>query len=297
MYYTPDSHIFLDGKWIKPADAQVSLFSQTMHYGMSVFEGIRAYETPQGDTNIFKAKEHYERLVNGVELLHMKLPYSVEELIEINIELLKRNNLTNAYIRPLVFSGEHMSLNPSETFGFMMAAWEWDKYHGNNGIRVVTSDYQRPNPKSIHMEAKAGGHYVNSVIATWDAKNKGYDEALLYDQFGYLAEASSANVFFEKNGKLCTPAVGNILPGITRATIIELCDEMGIEVLEGKWREADVKSADGMFFVGTAAEVVGVASLDEVKFPKAWSDTLGAQLGKVYADLVRGKRQPVANVS
>jgi branched-chain amino acid aminotransferase len=296
MYYTPDSQIFLDGQWVRPAEANVSLFSQTMHYGMSVFEGIRAYQTPNG-AEIFKAKEHYERLLEGVDLLHMKLPYSVEELIAINKELLARNNLSNAYIRPLVYSGEHMSLNPSSTFGFMMAAWEWDIYHGNNGIRVVTSVYERPNPKSIHMRAKAGGHYVNSVIATWDAKNKGYDEALLYDQHGYLAEASSANVFLQKEGKLLTPELGNILPGITRATIMELAADQGIEVIEGKWTASDVKSAESMFFVGTAAEVVGCASLDDYHFPTPWAESIGAQLAKSYSLLVRGQYQPMVAAS
>lgn len=292
MYYTADSQIFVDGKWVKPADATVSLFSQTMHYGMSIFEGIRSYENADGYT-IFKAKEHYERLLEGCELLYMKVPYTVEELIAINEELLKRNGLTNAYIRPLVYSGEHMSLNPSSTFGFMMAAWEWDKYHGNNGIRVMTSSYERPNPKSIHMRAKAGGHYVNSVISTREAKLNGFDEALLYDQHRFLAEASSANVFLQKGDALYTPEVGNILPGITRATIMEIAESLGIEVIETKLRENDVKSADSMFFVGTAAEVVGVASIDEYHFPLKWEHTIGAKLGAAYSKLVRSTDQRI----
>jgi branched-chain amino acid aminotransferase len=292
MYYTADSQIFVDGKWVKAADATVSLFSQTMHYGMSIFEGIRSYATPDG-YNIFKAKEHYERLLEGCDLIYMKVPYSVEELISINKELLERNGLTNAYIRPLVYSGEHMSLNPSSTFGFMMAAWEWDKYHGNNGIRVMTSSYERPNPKSIHMRAKAGGHYVNSVISTREAKLKGFDEALLYDHNRFLAEASSANVFIEKDGVLYTPEVGNILPGITRATIMQLAAASGIEVVECKLREEDVKSSQSMFFVGTAAEVVGVASLDDYHFPLKWEHTIGSKLGSAYAKLVRSVDQSI----
>lgn len=292
MYYTADSQIFVDGKWVKPADATVSLFSQTMHYGMSIFEGIRSYENADGYT-IFKAKEHFERLLEGCELLYMKVPYTVEELIAINEELLKRNGLTNAYIRPLVYSGEHMSLNPSSTFGFMMAAWEWDKYHGNNGIRVMTSSYERPNPKSIHMRAKAGGHYVNSVISTREAKLNGFDEALLYDQHRFLAEASSANVFLQKGDALYTPEVGNILPGITRATIMEIAESLGIEVIETKLRENDVKSAESMFFVGTAAEVVGVASIDEYHFPLKWEHTIGAKLGAAYSKLVRSTDQRI----
>lgn len=292
MYYTADTQIFIDGRWVLPSEANISLFSQTMHYGMSIFEGIRAYATSEGP-RIFKAREHYERLLNGVSLLHMKIDYSVEQLISINEELLKRNQLTNAYIRPLVYSGEHMSLNPSSTFGFMMAAWEWDKYHGNNGIRVMTSSYERPNPKSIHMEAKAGGHYVNSVISTREAKMKGFDEALLYDMNGFVAEASSANIFFEKEGKLFTPQLGNILPGITRATIIELAQSQGIEVLEGLFNESDIKSAESLFFVGTAAEVVGVASLDEYIYPKKWNDSIGHKLSQLYSGLVRSADQSI----
>lgn len=295
MYYTAQTQIFIDGQWVYPSDATISLFSQTMHYGMSIFEGIRSYKTDHG-TKIFKAKEHYERLLNGVRLLHMKLDYSVDQLIAINQELLERNNLSNAYIRPLVYSGEHMSLNPSSNFGFMMAAWEWDKYHGNNGIRVMTSSYERPNPKSIHIEAKAGGLYVNSVISTREAKINGFDEALLYDMHGYVAEASSANVFFEKDGKLFTPELGNILPGITRATIIDLARSQGIEVEIGKYIENDLKSADSMFFVGTAAEVVGAASLDDYVFPKKWTESLGHKLSSLYSTLVRSSNQEIVAV-
>jgi len=177
-----------------------------------------------------------------------------------------------------------------------MAAWEWDKYHGNNGIRVMTSSFERPNPKSIHMRAKAGGHYVNSVISTREAKLKGFDEALLYDHDRYLAEASSANVFLQKGDMLVTPQVGNILPGITRATIIELARSLGIEVIETRLREEDVKSADSMFFVGTAAEVVGVSLLDEYEFPVKWENSIGAKLGAAYSKLVRSSDQRIVAV-
>ncbi len=169
----------------------------------------------------------------------------------------------------------------------MIAAWEMGLFLGEKLLRVITSSFQRPNPKGFIMEAKAYGHYVNSILASQEAKSKGFDEALLLDIDGYVAEAPGANIFIEKDGVLFTPQPGNILPGITRATVMELSHELGIDVVEKQITPEELYVADSAFFCGTAAEVVGIASVDNVSFPKEWSGTIGAIIQKAYKNLVR----------
>lgn len=281
MYYNNNSVVFFDGNWVKANELSVSPYVQTMHYGSGVFEGIRSYETPDG-TRIFKAKEHYERLHYSAEKMHLVLPYSAEELTQLSYQLLEKNKLSDAYLRPLVFAGENMSLTPANEVHVMLCAWEWGKYLGNKLLHLKTSTYQRPNPKSCHVDAKVTGHYVNSILATTEAKQSGFDEALLLDANGNVAEGPGANFFFEKNGVLYTPPCGNILPGITRATMFELCEELGFRLEEKYFTVEEVKGADSAFFTGTAAEVAGIGSLDRVAFSLPWEDSMGAVLQKKY---------------
>jgi branched-chain amino acid aminotransferase len=175
-----------------------------------------------------------------------------------------------------------MGLTPTPKTNVFLSAWHWEKYLGNTLLRVMTSSYQRPNPKSCHIEAKVSGHYVNSVLATNEAKMHGYDEALLLDQNGFVAEGPGANFFFEKNNTLYTAPLGNILPGITRATMFELCSELEIKLVEKHFTPDEVRGADSAFFTGTAAEVAGIASLDGVNFRIEWVDSLGALLQAKY---------------
>ena len=197
MYYNEHTTIFLDGNWMKASEASTDLYAQTMHYGSGVFEGIRSYATADG-ARVFKAREHYERLLYSAEKMHIKLDYTVDQLVELTYQLLDHNGLENAYIRPLVYLGANMSLQPTDEVHVMLCAWSWDRYLGDKLLRVVTSSYQRPNPKSCHVEAKVTGHYTNSILATTEAKQKGFDEALLLDMNGFVAEAPGANFFFEK---------------------------------------------------------------------------------------------------
>lgn len=281
MYFNQDTVVYLNGQWIKAAEASTSLFAQTLHYGSGVFEGIRSYETEDG-VRVFKAKEHYERLKFSAEKMHIKLDLSVEEFTHLTYELLEKNNLTNAYIRPLVYLGPNMSLQPTEAVNVFLCAWEWGKYLGDNLLRVMTSSYQRPNPKSCHVEAKVVGHYTNSILATTEAKQNGYDEALLLD-FNYnVAEGPGANFFYEKDEVLYTAPLGNILSGITRQTILELAEQLEYKVVEKFFTPEDVYHADGAFFTGTAAEVAGIESLDNKKFKLDWEDTMGYQLARAY---------------
>lgn len=281
MYFNEQTVVFLDGKFVKASDATVGLYNQTMHYGNGVFEGIRAYDTTDG-VRVFKAKEHYERLHYSAKMMHIDLKYSVEELEQITYELLEKNNLKDAYIRPLVYLGDNMSLTPTNEVHVVMMAWEWGKYLGDSMLKVGLSSYQRPNPKSCHVEAKVVGHYINSILATTEAKQNGYDEALLTDMNGYIAEGPGANFFFEKDGKFVTAPLGNILAGITRATVFELAKDLGFEVEERYFTPEEIYTADAAFFCGTAAEVAGIEQFNEYKFPMKWEETNSHMIQRRY---------------
>jgi branched-chain amino acid aminotransferase len=286
MYYNEHTIVFLDGEFIKASDAKIDLYSQSLHYGYSVFEGIRSYKTVDGETRVFKAEEHYNRLRNSAAATNIPFDYSVEDLIDITYQLLAKNNLQDAYIRPLVFVPANMSFSLSKQSHLFMATWVMAPFFGEKLMRVMTSSFQRPNPKGFKIEAKAAGHYVNSMLASHEAKSKGYDEALLTDINGYAAEGTGANVFFEKNGKLFTPPAGNILPGITRATVLEIANELGIEVEEKLFTTDELKTADAAFFCGTAAEVVGWESFDDVKFQKPWNESISKNIQGAYKNKV-----------
>jgi len=286
MYFNDQTVLFLDGKFTKATHANTDLYSQTLHYGYGAFEGIRAYKTESG-TVVFKAKKHYERLLKSCELVKIPVPYSVEELMAFTYELLEKNNLQDAYVRPLVYCGQSMSLSAPTSVSVMIAAWEWGAYLGDNLLRLKVSSYCRPHPKSLHIEAKVCGHYVNSILATREAKDNGFDEALLLDCEGNLAEGPGANLFFEKGGVLFTPQLGHILPGITRATVLELAEKLNLKVQHGQFPLENLLQADAAFYCGTAAEVVGIQSVNDYHFPLPWEKSLGKKLQDAYSKAVR----------
>lgn len=286
-YYNENTVLFLNGEFVKAADAKMDLYSQSLHYGYSVFEGIRSYKTEDGTTKIFKAKEHFDRFKASAQAINLPYTYNSESLIESTNSLLALNNLGDAYIRPVVYAPANMSFTQNtESFVFIQA-WEMGPFLGDKRIRVMTSSFQRPNPKGFKIHAKAAGHYVNSIMASQEAKAAGYDEALLLDMHDHVAEAPGANVFFEKEGTLYTPSLGNILPGITRATVIELCAAHDIPVVETSFGIDAIKGADAAFFCGTAAEVIGLESIDDVPFTKNWDDTASKKIQSAYQKLVR----------
>lgn len=287
-YYDSSTVIYLNGKFVKAKDSKTDLYGQSLHYGLAAFEGIRAYKTHNA-TRIFKIREHYERLRRSCELVGIPYPWNNDELIKQTYRLLEINNLKDAYIRPLVYSEPNMTLIAPEKVNIMICAWEWGAYLGNKQLKVGISPFQRPNPKSTFVEAKISGHYVNSILATTDAKKRGFDEALLLDMEENVAEGSGANIFIEKNGKLFTPSLGNILAGITRATVIELCKVLDIELIEKKISVTELKNADSAFFCGTAAEIIGIHTIDDTVYRQRWTDSIGYTIQRAYKNLVLEK--------
>jgi branched-chain amino acid aminotransferase len=288
MYYNEDTIIYLNGKFIKAVDAHVDLFSQSLHYGYGVFEGIRSYQTQNG-VKIFKANEHFQRLKKSCELVNIPFTHSAEELTQVTYQLLRKNNLTNSYIRPLVYCGPNMNLTQAKDVFLMICAWEWGKYLGDKPVRLCISSYQRPNPDSIRMEAKVSGHYVNGILATSEAKVRGFDEALMLDMQGNVAQAPSTNLFMEKDGVLYTPPRGHILPGITRDTVMNICRELDIIVVERIIKPEELETADSAFLCSTGAEIAGVESIDAKPFRKNWEDSLGALIQEAYRSQVLEK--------
>jgi len=288
MYYNEETVIYYNGEFIKAIDAKGNVYDQTLHYGYGVFEGIRAYDTANG-VKIFKAREHYDRMRFSCEAIGIPYPFNNADLIDISYEVLKRNNLRDAYLRPLVTCPPNMSLTKGRGAQLLIAAWEWGAYLGEQLLRLKTSSYRRISPKNFKVEAKVAGHYVNSIMASQEAKDLGYDEALLLDIDGFIAEGPGANIFIEKNQTLYTPQLGSILPGITRATVIEICKILSIPVVEKQIKPDEVYDADCVFLCGTAAEIIGVESLDDQPFLKPWNESLGAVIQQAYKNLVLEK--------
>jgi branched-chain amino acid aminotransferase len=286
MYYTKESVFFIDGNWKNASDARIDLLNQTLHYGYGAFEGIRAYQSPTG-MSLFKATEHYNRLLNSVATLQLQIPYTAAELVEITHNLLVKNNLRNAYIRPLVFMGPNMRLTLRDKPRLLIAAWEWGTLLGKEEVNLVISSYQRPDPKSLPASAKLIGNYTNSILAGHEARQKGADEALMLDTEGNISQAPGSNFFLEKEGVLYTAPEGNILPGITRSSIMDFAKELNFDVREQPIPVEMIHEADSAFLTGTATEIVGVKSIEGIKMKSKWEDSMGYVLAAVYQHRIK----------
>jgi len=286
MYYTKETVLFQDGKYEKAEQAHTDLFSQSLHYGFGAFEGIRAYETANG-VKLFKAEEHFDRLHRGCEKAGLKLPYTTEELIGIAYHLIEQNELTDAYVRPLVYAGPGMYLMPARDTHFMMCVWKWGKYHGDKLLKLGVSSVQRPNPASTIVDAKISGQYVSGILASREAQSRGYDEALMLDMNGNVAASPVANFFIEKNNTLYTPPLGHIFPSITRQVVMSICREMDLRVVEKQISPHELESADSAFLCGTAVEIAGISSIDAHQFTKPWKECIGAVIQEAYKCQVR----------
>jgi branched-chain amino acid aminotransferase len=289
-----DGVIWYDGKMVNWRDATTHVLTHTLHYGMGVFEGVRAYKTDKG-TAIFRLKEHTDRLFRSAHILQMKMPYSKEEMMEAQKAAVRENNLESAYMRPMAFYGAEAMGISAKTLSthVIVAAWKWGAYMGqdalDNGIRVKTSSFSRHHVNITMCKAKANGNYMNSILAHQEAALDGYDEALLLDVDGFVAEGSGENIFIIRNGKLYTPDLTSALEGITRDTILQLAAEIGLSVIEKRITRDEVYSADEAFFTGTAAEVTPIRELDRRSIGKGTAGPITKQLQKMYFDAVTGK--------
>ncbi|SIT03683.1 MAG: branched-chain amino acid transaminase [Thalassolituus maritimus] len=289
-----DGLIWLDGELVDWRDAKVHVLTHTLHYGMGVFEGVRAYETDQGAA-IFRLQEHTDRLFRSAHILNMKLPYTREELNEAQRAAVRENNLDSAYIRPMAFYGsEGMGLRADNLkVHVMVAAWEWPAYMGEEaktqGIKIRTSSYTRHHVNITMCKAKANGNYINSMLALREAIDSGCEEALLLDNEGYVAEGSGENFFLVRGGIIYTPELTSCLDGITRKTIIEMAQSLGYEVREKRITRDEVYVADEAFFTGTAAEVLPIQSLDGRIIGKGCRGPVTEKLQTMYFDTVTGK--------
>lgn len=295
-----DGLIWSDGKMVPWRNATTHVLTHTLHYGMGVFEGLRAYQTTQG-TAIFRLSEHTDRLFNSAHIFMMKIPYDKATLMEAQLEVVKQNELESCYIRPIVFYGsEDMGISAKKlSVHVAIAAWPWGTYLGTDalekGIRVKTSSFSRHHVNVNMCRAKSVTTYANSMLAHQEVILDGYDEALLLDVSGYVAEGSGENIFIIKNNKLYTPDMTSCLEGITRASIIELAEEIGIQVIEKRITRDEVYCADEAFFTGTAAEVTPIRELDNRMIGNGSRGSITTKLQTMFFDSVRGKSSNHAN--
>jgi len=289
-----DGFIWMDGEWLDWREAKVHVLTHTLHYGMGAFEGVRAYETENGPA-IFKLEEHTERLFNSTRILGMKIPYDAETLNQAQKEVVTRNNLKSAYIRPMCFYGsEGMGLRADNLkVHTMIAAWEWGAYLGEdnikNGIRIRTSSYVRHPAHPSLSGAKTNGIYVNSMMALKEALDHGFDEALMLDIDGNVSEGSGENIFVIKDNVIYTPHLTSALPGITRDTIFTLSKSLGYEIIEKKLSCDEIYASDEAFFTGTAAEVTPIRDLDGNQIGQGTRGPVTEKLQSLYFDCVHGR--------
>jgi branched-chain amino acid aminotransferase len=289
-----DGLIWYDGKMVPWREATTHVLTHTLHYGMGVFEGVRAYKTDKG-TAIFRLKEHTDRLFRSAHILGMKMPFDKATLIAAQKAAIRENKLDSGYLRPMAFYGAEAMGISARTLSthVIVAAWSWGAYMGKealeNGIRVKTSSFSRNHVNITMCKAKANGNYMNSILAHQEAAQDGYDEALLLDVDGFVSEGSGENIFIVRNGKLYTPETSSALEGITRDTIIQLADEMGLQVIEKRITRDEVYSADEAFFTGTAAEVTPIRELDNRAIGAGHRGPITEKLQANYFDAVCGK--------
>ena len=295
-----DGVIWYDGELVPWRDATTHVLTHTLHYGMGVFEGVRAYNTPEG-TAIFRLQAHTDRLFDSAHIMNMKMPFSKEELNEATRAAVRENNLESAYIRPMVFYGsEAMGLRATGLkVRVIVAAWHWGAYMGEEalktGIKVRTSSFTRHHVNISMTRAKANGNYINSMLALQEAVSGGADEAMLLDTEGYVAEGSGENIFLVKNGVVYTPEVTSCLNGITRSTILTLAAELGIQVVEKRITRDEVYIADEAFFTGTAAEVTPIRELDRIEIGAGSRGPVTEKIQSAFFDIVNGRNPKYAH--
>ena len=289
-----DGYIWYDGKLVPWRDATTHVLTHSLHYGLSVFEGVRAYKTVDG-TAIFRLQEHTDRWFNSAKIYLMDMPYSKEELMAAQCEVVRANKLESCYLRPIAFYGsEKMGVSPvGAQVHVAIAAWPWGAYLGEEGlekgIRVKTSSFARHHVNVTMARAKFAGTYANSILANREATMHGYDEALLLDVDGFVAEGAGENLFIVKDGAIYEPEIASALTGITRASVIAIAKDFGLEVKSKRLTRDDVYIADEAFFTGTAAEVTPIRELDSRVIGAGNRGPITTKIQKAFFDIVNGK--------
>jgi branched-chain amino acid aminotransferase len=289
-----DGKIWKDGKLVDWRDANLHMLTHSLHYGMAVFEGVRAYKTIDG-TAIFRLREHTQRLFNSAKIFQMAIPFDMDTLIEAQKEVVRANQLESCYLRPLVWIGsEKMGVSArGNTIHVGIAAWPWGAYLGEEGlkrgIRVKTSSFTRHHVNVSMVRAKASGYYINSILANQEVTAEGYDEALLLDTDGYVSEGAGENVFLIRNGKIYTPDLASCLDGITRDAVLTMARDLGIDVIEKRITRDELYCADEAFFTGTAAEITPIRELDNRQIGIGSRGPVTEKLQSLFFDVVAGK--------
>lgn len=297
MAFTDEGKIWYNGTFVDWKEAKVHVLVHGLHYGSGVFEGIRCYATEKGSF-IFRLKEHVDRMYRSAEAYKMEIPYARGEIEEAIKETIRVNGLDACYIRPIAFFGyHHLGLNPTGCpVDCAIAVWPWAAYLGDEaaegGIRCTFSPWRRIDPNTLPVTAKAVGHYLNSILASLDAKERGFAEAILLDTKGYVAEGPGENIFAVKDGTLYTPeADSSILPGITRASVIELAQDMGYEVVEKRMTKEELLSADEAFFTGTAVEIVPIREIDNVTIGGSKKGKVTSVIQRKFFDVLNAREE------
>ncbi len=295
---TDEGKLWMNGTMIEQPDAKVHVLTHSLHYGMAVFEGVRAYQTADNRTAIFRLKEHTERLLGSAKIFQMNVPFDAATLEQAHKDVVKQNKLAEAYIRPLIWVGaEKLGLSSRDnSINAMVAAWHWGAYLGEdgikNGIRVKTSSFTHHMTNATMCKAKASSNYPVSIMANQEVTRNGYDEAILMDPQGYVCQGAGENLFLVKDGVLHTPDLaGGALDGITRRTIIQFADDLGIKVVERRITRDEFYLADEIFMTGTAAEVTPIREYDDRTIGNGGRGKLTEQLQTLYFDVVHGRNE------
>lgn len=289
-----DGQIWYNGKLVEWRDAQTHVLTHTLHYGLGVFEGVRAYETADG-TAVFRLDDHTRRFFNSAKIVGMHLPYDFETVKKAHFDVVKANRLKSCYFRPMAFygSGKLGVAPPEDDTNVIVAAWHWGAYLGEEalkkGIRVRVSSYTRHHVNITMCKAKANGNYMNSILANSEAARDGYDEALLLDAQGYVAEGSGENIFMVRGGKLYTPDLTVALEGITRDTVLHIARDMNLQVVEKRLTRDEFYIADEVFFTGTAAEITPIREIDGRVIGSGRQGEITAEIQQRFFDIVQGK--------
>ena len=296
-----DGKIWMDGQLVDWRDAKIHVLTHTLHYGCGAFEGVRAYNTAQG-TAIFRLKEHTERLFNSAKILRMQIPFTHEEVMAAQCEVVRANKLESCYLRPLTWIGsQKLGVSPKgNQIHLMVAAWAWGAYLGEdglkNGIRVKISSYTRHHVNITMTQAKAVSNYTNSILANMEATEDGYDEAMLLDSSGFVSEGAGENLFVVKDGVVYTPDLSaGALNGITRNTVMHICRDLGLELVQKRITRDEVYISDEAFFTGTAAEVTPIRELDRITLGKGSRGPITEKIQTAFFDIVNGRNPKYAH--